>query len=394
MEYKNINLTKFIDILNIQSHSKDETRMVHYLINEVVTMIEDGADIILEYDDEGNIYITKGLSNHYPTVVAHIDTVHDVNMDVEVRFNENGDLIAYDTVKNAQYGIGGDDKVGVYIALEMLSKFDAIKVALFSREEIGCIGSGNCRKEFFDDSAFLIQCDRRGSEDLIKYGHAIQLFGEDFDNAISPYLTKWGYKIEAGGQTDVVELKETGLGVACFNMSCGYYMPHTSTEYIRLVDVERCAGLVFDIIDNLSTQLWKHVFTKKPTGYSKYDIKDFDDFYAGRQVDKKVDKIEETVVTHANGSKTVYTYKNGKKTCTVYYPPNYDRLNKKQKKAFKKKALAEAAKTNSENLTNTNTPLLLGPKRTLPLPPSHMEWDQDAYNGFHPHYTRDQREFF
>lgn len=378
MPHQNINVEKLIEVLNIQSHSKDESRMVQYLVDKILDMIENGEDIFVEYDEEGNIYITKGLANFYPTVVSHIDTVHDVNMNAIVKYNENGDLIAFDTVKNEQYGIGGDDKVGVYVCLDMLSKFDTIKVAFFSREEIGCVGSGACRMEFFDDSAFLIQCDRRGANDFIKYGHGIQLFNEDFENDLNPLLEKWGYKIEMGGQTDIVELKEKGLNVACFNMSCGYYMPHTSTEYIRLDDVDRCAGLVYDIINDMSTKPYNHEFAKKPTSYSKYSIKDLDDFYAGRPVDikKKNDKREE-VIHHPDGSRTVITYNNDVKTSTAHFPPNWNKMSKREKKEYKAKKKAIVPFSN----VTTKSPLLL-PARTSTSIPAHMEWDQDAYNGW------------
>ncbi len=381
MPYQNINVEKLVEVLKIQSHSKDESRMVQYLVDKILKMIEMGADIFIEYDEEGNIYVTKGLADFYPTVVSHIDTVHDVNMNVEVRFNENGDLIAFDTVKNEQYGIGGDDKVGVYVCLDMLSKLDNIKVAFFSREEIGCVGSSACRMEFFNDSAFLIQCDRRGADDFIKYGHGIQLFNEDFEDDLKPLLEKWGYKIEMGGQTDIVELKEMGLNVACFNMSCGYYMPHTATEFIRLDDVERCVGLVYDIINDLSTKIYKHEFAKKPTSYSKYTIKDLDDFYAGRPVEikKKNNDKREDIVHHADGSKTIITFNNNVKISTAYFPPNWNKMSRKEKKDYK-----QSKKRNLNNSpfssTITKAPLLLPPARMSTSP--HMEWDQDAYNGW------------
>jgi hypothetical protein len=397
--YKNIDVDKLIEVLNIQSHSSDESRMTRYIVDRIANLLDKGQNIIAEIDDEGNIYITKGFSDIYPTIVSHIDTVHDVNMNVEVAYDDKGDLIAYDIFKNTQYGIGGDDKVGVYMCLEMLSRFDVIKVVFFSREEIGCKGSSACRMDFFQDSAFLIQCDRRGSEDFIKYGHGIQLFNEVFEEPLTPLLNKWGYKIEMGGQTDVVELKENGLKVACFNMSCGYYNPHQSTEYVKLTDVDNCAGLVIDIISEMSHTIYTHEFKKKPSGHSKYTVKDFDDFYAGRPVEKKTKnknnannnnnysnnsnsnnkKRREEIIKHTGGAKTINVYENDVLISSNYYPANWSKMTRTEKRAYKAKK-----KIHLENLNdhfNTDpTPKLMLPQRCLPHPKS--EWDQDAYNGW------------
>ena len=67
--------------------------------------------------NNGNLYVTKGKANpYYPCMVSHIDTVHDINMAVSVH-RQDDYLFAWDAAKKKQYGIGGDDKVGVFVCL-------------------------------------------------------------------------------------------------------------------------------------------------------------------------------------------------------------------------------------------------------------------------------------
>lgn len=40
--------------------------------------------------------------------------------------------------------------------------------------------------------------------------------------------------------TDVLELKERGLGVSCINLSCGYYEPHSDEEFTVKKDLLNC----------------------------------------------------------------------------------------------------------------------------------------------------------
>ena len=56
-------------------------------------------------------------------------------------------------------GIGGDDKAGVFICLQLLEKFDVIKGFFPVAEETGCHGSRGANEEFFKDVGYAIQFD-------------------------------------------------------------------------------------------------------------------------------------------------------------------------------------------------------------------------------------------
>ena len=63
---------------------------------------------------DGNIYITKGEAKNYPCVVAHMDTVHKIVEDLYV-LQVGHKLTGFNRIKMEQTGIGGDDKVGIFI---------------------------------------------------------------------------------------------------------------------------------------------------------------------------------------------------------------------------------------------------------------------------------------
>jgi tripeptide aminopeptidase len=255
------------NILSIQSASRNQQAMQAYLHKKVRKL---GATTVAE-DRDGNIYVTKGESDGrpYPTVVAHMDTVHTVlPHDQFTILSLDGTWFAYNPIKRKPTGIGGDDKVGVFIALTMLKTFDRIKLAFFVDEEIGCKGSRWADMAFFDDAAFVIQCDRQGYGDVVQDILGTALFGDEFDRALQPYLKQYQMKGGVdGGLTDVAELKENGLAVACTNISCGYYLPHTVDEFIVLADVRDTTNFVHDVIHDLGDRQWTHTCQKPASRY-------------------------------------------------------------------------------------------------------------------------------
>ena len=240
-------------ILATQSYY-GETDMMDRTIQRIAKDL--GATVVM---DKGNVYVTKGKASVYPCVVAHTDTVHQIvpQKQYRVRYSK-GRYFAFNHVKGEQTGIGGDDKVGIFIALSVLERFPAVKLAFFRDEEIGCLGSNEADMAFFNDVAFVLQADRQGNDDFVKSIYGTALYGKEFAKAIAPYLKKHGYSESTGAFTDVVTLKEQYLPVATANMSCGYYHPHTRYEYIQVRDMRRCLDLVSDLVKNLGDRKWEH----------------------------------------------------------------------------------------------------------------------------------------
>jgi hypothetical protein len=230
--------------------------MIEFLTKELNKLVKT-MKLAIGLDEYKNIYIQKGKADVYPCLVAHTDTVHDIRKGFKV-MDVDGVFFAWDNVKHEQAGVGGDDKVGIYMCLQALVDLPAVKVVFFRNEEVGCLGSKEAHMPFFEDVAFVLQADRKGSSDFINYSNGVDLFDKEFKDAATPILDKYGYKICNGISTDVGQLKKNKLPVACANVSCGYYEAHTSREYVIQSEVENCYNLFIDLFAQLGDQRWLH----------------------------------------------------------------------------------------------------------------------------------------
>lgn len=232
-------------LYEIHSPSRNERAMKKFIKGYVKKHI---PGVTFRSDHVGNLYMTRGNSETYPCIVAHLDQVQREHSK-DFKAIETEDIIfGYSPKNRRREGLGADDKNGIWIALKCLEKCECIKVAFFVSEEIGCVGSRGADLSFFEDTRFVIEPDRRGYEDLIIDISFTSLCSNDFLRDIG--FEKFGYKEESGMMTDVLELKERGLGVSCINLSCGYYEPHTHEEFTVKKDLLNCLRLVEHIIEN------------------------------------------------------------------------------------------------------------------------------------------------
>jgi hypothetical protein len=300
-----------IEVLGWQSESNKEQEQIVPTLNaylEALNLKMKGS-LKIENDTHGNIYVTKGKANLYPCIVSHLDQVHKYAENKTIF--QNGDyLLAFDGPR--QVGTGGDDLVGVFMCLQLLEDYNFIKVVFFVAEEVGCIGSSACDLSYFDDCMFIGQADRKNNSDFINYSNGVQLFGEEFSTFVAPVLKDYNYKECVGIATDAGCLSKRNVGIACFNISCGYYNPHTSTEYVSIKDVTNCYNVICDIISNSDKRF---LFTRPTITYgskakepkselyealyegfkkSKFYVKSDKMYYAySRALDYVVDLIEQ-----------------------------------------------------------------------------------------------------
>mgnify|MGYP001195734142 CR=1 FL=1 len=253
-------------VLSIQTYSGEEWRMFAFIVRECKRL---GVDVT--QDEHGNLYITKGVSSTYPCVVAHMDSVHKIGKDLSI-IEHNGVMTGFNYATMQQSGIGGDDKVGIYIGLRCLEEYDAIKLAFFVDEERGCIGSGGADMSFFDDCRFVLQADRRGNTDFVVNASGTKLSSKKFKKAVRPLIADYGYSFSDGMMTDVMQLKQNGLKVSCANISCGYYRPHAVDEYVVVEHVETCLDMFITLIDNME-DVYEHTYSP-PSYYGRYSWDD------------------------------------------------------------------------------------------------------------------------
>lgn len=255
--------SKFIDdlckLVSIQSCSYETGQMMKH-ISSVVQSIQ---GCTTSTDSYGNLYVTKGYGP-YKTMVCHTDTVHDIVKAKVIPMKIKGNIIAINSKKISQIGTGGDDKCGIAITLQLLKDEPNMKAVFFLDEEVGCLGSSKLDVDFFNDCLFVLQCDRRGSNDFVNKISGTKLYDDNFSQAIKYLLDKYSRVEVGGGMTDVLEIAYvTDLPVA--NMSCGYYNPHTDQEYINIEDFIDTYRLCSDIFKYIND---KHTVKTKRESYS------------------------------------------------------------------------------------------------------------------------------
>jgi hypothetical protein len=264
LEYMNKDFV--LECMSIPTHSRLEYRMVTFII-----LWARRNNVKYEFDDYGNIYITKGVledGEYYPCVTSHLDTVqikHDpyiyagVPLDLKIektKDNEHKVSVASNTYG---VGIGADDKGGIAICLSLFDHFEKLKACFFLDEETGCNGSNNLWKEWFNDVGYVIGYD---SPDLFRAAYScsgVKLFSYDFyEKHMKDVCDKWGLvqgSFHAEPFTDVKNIREK-IGVICMNFGNGGYNAHNmgGTEYCILEHMDHACGMGIDLIDNIGCE--------------------------------------------------------------------------------------------------------------------------------------------
>ena len=250
------NYSNLYNVMSIQSASYESERMERFITRRIKKL-----GLKYTHDQYGNIYVTKGQADLYPTMVCHIDTVHDINDNVIVQKIDNK-LYAFNSKTMTQYGIGGDDKVGIYITLQLLEHFDTFKAVFFKDEEVGCVGSKQANFEFFNDSTIVLQCDRKGYHDFVDNIGMQELFDQKLKDDINAILKHYKRNITSGGMTDVQQIAEKNP-VQVANMSCGYHNPHSDQEYIDIDQVYNTCLLCYQLFKATKHKRYEMTRTKK-----------------------------------------------------------------------------------------------------------------------------------
>jgi di/tripeptidase len=232
------------DVLSIPTKTYEEDLMLDF-----ITTWLDSNNIPYYIDTLYNIYVTKQTDQdieHFPCVVAHTDTVHNIeviNVREEMLPNAQKEiklaLKAYNDAGNPT-GIGGDDKCGVYSCLELLKELPNIKAAFFVAEETGCKGSSKADPVFFENVGYVIQFDAPENNMISEYLMGTPMFDRSSEffkvggQIISEHFPR-DTKYHKHPYTDIYQLNKK-FGIACFNISAGYYNYHTRNEYVVVED--------------------------------------------------------------------------------------------------------------------------------------------------------------
>lgn len=242
---KSINSKSFAEILHCESESGDQTKMTG-----IVASLCEQVGASVELDKFGNLFAVKGNADSFPCYAAHLDTVHEIHGHGIVLVKLGEKITGLNPHTMQQTGIGGDDKCGIYAALQCLETIPACKAVFFADEEIGCQGAGDCDLDWFADCRFVISADRRGNADFVT-DISGPLSSKRFLKDVAPILKRHGYKHSQGAMADVMALRNRKIGISAANISAGYYCPHTSGEYIDCTHLDTAVQLMLDVGQDL-----------------------------------------------------------------------------------------------------------------------------------------------
>lgn len=229
---------------------------------------ENHKDIIDIIDDVSEGYVkTEGKKwtlytplyyccDYLPLMASHTDTVSDKKPKY-INMSEDGVL----TNKNGV--LGADDRAGCYGLYEMMKKKVDAFYLFTDEEEVGGVGAGEfaISEEFESIKEYvstLIELDRRGHEDCALYGY-------DNDKMLELFMNR-GYKEAGGSYTDVVDLAGES-GIACVNLSVGYYNEHTQVESLNVNEMNRTIDIM---INDMPEEFYTEQFLVEEKSYNDY----------------------------------------------------------------------------------------------------------------------------
>lgn len=188
----------------------------------------------------GSGYIILGRGNKpKPMLCVHLDTINTHSKQValyidDIEFDPTLKMLGLTSDSKASC-LGGDDRAGVWIALNILDDFLTMSewpydIGFFNDEEIGCIGSSN-----YENVLKAGQCDNINTTCYIgldrrseKGRQEVATYGFDNEELLNMF-TQQGYKHVYGSVTDASNL----AGAApCINLSVGYDNEHTRAEVL------------------------------------------------------------------------------------------------------------------------------------------------------------------
>lgn len=156
-------------------------------------------------------------------LIAHLDTVHRQKADI-ICFSPDMRYVM------SPQGIGGDDRCGVYMILQIINRLPC-HVLFCEDEEKGGVGAkAFTGADILPSVNYIVEMDRRGSNDAVFY----RCNNPEFTD----FVLSFGFKENHGTFSDISVIAPY-LDTAAVNISSGYYNEHTQHEYIDMVAVEK-----------------------------------------------------------------------------------------------------------------------------------------------------------
>lgn len=258
---KKIKEEKVVDIIrNFEFEKICRLKQMDLKLYVFSKLVELGYEVI---SDDGFLY-AKGTEP--VMLLAHMDTVHKVPVKTIQYFKDSSRILSPE-------GIGGDDRCGIYMILEILKEHKC-SVLFTEDEEIGCVGAKKFAKTDYINSLdvnYMIEFDRRGKNDAVFYS----CDNKDF----TKFITSGTGLIKSHGSCSDISTIAPASKIAAVNLSCGYYQAHTVTEYVVFEEMYNIIKIAKEIIQKECTKPFEYIEEVK--SYSTYNSRSnyYDDYY-------------------------------------------------------------------------------------------------------------------
>ena len=261
-----------LDVLAIETCSREEDQLIEFLL---AFFTKHG--IRAWRDEIGNVYAEKGevgTYQKYPLVVAHTDTVHRIHGKKIIPKklllpNYAGELKpalkGFDANDNP-VGLGADDKVGIALCLILFLRQPVLKGFFPVQEEIGARGAEKVDVSFLQNIGYALEFDSPANTSSITLGNQLMYNPEDekgLGKIWTELLLEFSEKreteftLEQHSYTDIVKLRPH---FTCCNVPVGYYLYHTTDEYL----VEEEAFMALDLGEELIKRAGYRYYNDEP----------------------------------------------------------------------------------------------------------------------------------
>lgn len=245
-----MNLTK-LQLQQLRSICMTSQKELKVVLNMVLNG-ENNKDAHKVSNEDGFLY----KHGEFPVLlVAHMDTVHKT---------PPSQIIEKDNIWTSPQGIGGDDRCGVFLVLQLLQKFDC-SVVFCEDEETGGKGAQKFAEYAVKNDLtwnYMIEFDRMGVKDAVFY---------DCDNPeFTDFITANGAWKEAIGSFSDISFIAPFVEVAAVNLSSGYYFPHQLREEIRLSDLSSILTRAERLLDGTDPEKDKYEYIESTYSYNSW----------------------------------------------------------------------------------------------------------------------------
>lgn len=228
-------------------------------------------------------------------LVSHADIVGN-DYPTEFIYEKNDSII-----RANNRTLGGDDRCGGYIILEALKKLNVRPyICITHDEEKGCLGADEFTTKMPYNEyeiKFMIELDRRGSEDLVYYDC------DGYEDFMKFCEDMTGYKHAHGSYSDICSFMDEWK-VCGVNMSCGYYNEHTAKEHVVIDEMLNTKDVLVNWLNNIDYDtLQRFDYSPKQKNYSSNWDFLFDSYDEGNDLNGYTfyDEEDEDGCVHKDG---------------------------------------------------------------------------------------------